>query len=98
VRSANNINFNSIQVPGAGMEPAVIGTAWTLEPNRISQPVAGVNGVYILKVTSVNQGTDQNVESEQMRMAQNLTFRATSQAFNAHREVTEIEDKRSKFY
>jgi peptidyl-prolyl cis-trans isomerase D len=98
VRSANNINFNSIQVPGAGMEPAVIGTAWTLEPDQISQPVAGVNGVYILKVTSVNQGTDQNVESEQMRMAQNLTFRATSQAFDAHREVTEIEDKRSKFY
>lgn len=98
VRSANNINFNAIQVPGAGMEPAVIGTAWTLEPDQLSQPVAGVNGVYVLKVTSVNQGTDQNVESEQMRMAQNLTFRATSQAFNAHREATDVEDKRSKFY
>ena len=98
VRSASNINFNSIQIPGAGMEPAVIGTAWTLETDQVSQPVAGVNGVFVVEVTSVNQGTDQNVENEQMRLAQNLTFRATSQAYNAHREVTEVEDKRAKFY
>ena len=98
VRNASNINFNSIQIPGAGMEPAVIGTAWTLEPDQISQPVAGANGVFIVEVTSVSQGTDQDVETEQMRLAQNLTFRATSQAYNAHREVTEVEDNRAKFY
>ncbi len=98
IRNASNINFNSIQIPGAGMEPAVIGTAWTLEPDQISQPVAGTNGVFIVEVTSVNRGTDQDVESEQMRLAQNLTSRATSQAYEAHRELTEVEDNRSKFY
>jgi peptidyl-prolyl cis-trans isomerase D len=98
VRSASNINFNAVQIPGAGMQPAVIGTAWTLETDQISEPVKGTNGVFIVKVTSTTQGTDQDVEAEQMRLAQNLTFRATSQAYNAHREVVKVEDKRAKFY
>ena len=98
VRSASNINFNAVQIPGAGMQPAVIGTAWTLETDQISEPVKGTNGVFIVKVTSSTQGTDQDVEAEQMRLAQDLTFRANSQAYNAHREVVEVKDKRAKFY
>lgn len=98
VESASNINFNAVQIPGIGMEPAVIGTASTLEPDQISKPVAGNNGVYIVQVTSVNEGTNQDVEAERMQLVQNLSFRAQSQAYNAHREATEVEDQRSKFY
>ncbi|MFW5822130.1 MAG: peptidylprolyl isomerase [Tangfeifania sp.] len=98
VKNASNITFNSAQIPGAGMEPAVIGTAWTLETGQVSQPVTGINGVFVVEVTSVNQGTDQDVESEQMRLARDLTFRASSQAYEAHREKTEVEDNRAKFY
>ncbi len=97
VRNAANINFNSVQIPGAGMEPRVIGTATNLEPNELSQPIAGNNGVYIVEVTSVNEGTV-NLENEKMRMAQNVNFRAASQAYTAHREQAEIEDQRAKFY
>jgi len=98
IESASNINFNAVQIPGVGMEPAVIGTATTLDTDQISKPVAGNSGVYIVQVTSVTQGTNQDVESEQLQLAQNLTFRAQSQAYNAHREIAEIEDQRSKFY
>jgi len=98
IESASNINFNAVQIPGVGMEPAVIGTATTLDTDQISKPVAGNSGVYIVQVTSVTQGTNQDVESEQLQLAQNLTFRAQSQAYNAHREIAEIEDQRAKFY
>ncbi|SHJ87170.1 peptidyl-prolyl cis-trans isomerase D [Tangfeifania diversioriginum] len=98
VESASNINFNSVQIPGVGMEPAVIGTATTLDADQISKPVTGNSGVYIVQVTSVTEGTNQDVESEQMQLAQNLTFRAQSEAYNAHREIAEIEDQRAKFY
>jgi peptidyl-prolyl cis-trans isomerase D len=97
VRNATNINFNSVQVPGAGMEPRVIGTATSLPASELSQPVAGNNGVYIVEVTSVNEGTV-NLENEKMRLAQNVNFRAASQAYTAHREQAEIEDQRAKFY
>ncbi len=98
VKNASNINFNAVQVPGIGMEPAVIGAAATLETDEISQPVAGNNGVYIIKVTSVNQETDQDLENEKLRLAQNLTSRAMAQAYSAHREEAEIEDNRASFY
>ena len=97
VRNANNINFSSVQIPGAGMEPSVIGTATNLAVNEISRPVAGINGVYIVEVTSINEG-NVNIESEKMRLAQNVNFRAASQAYSAHREQAEIDDRRAKFY
>lgn len=97
VRNAANINFNSVQIPGAGMEPRVIGTATTLSANELSQPVAGNNGVYVVEVTSVNEGTV-NLANEKTRLAQNVNFRAASQAYTAHREQAEIEDQRAKFY
>lgn len=98
VKNAANVDFNAFSIPGVGLEPAVVGTVATLEVDKISTPVAGNNGVYIVKVTSVNQSGDENVNAEQLRLAQNMTFRANSQAYEAQREAAEIVDKRAKFY
>ncbi|MBW6535371.1 MAG: SurA N-terminal domain-containing protein [Mariniphaga sp.] len=98
VRNASNVNFSSIQIPGIGMEPKVIGTATNLSPDQISNPVAGNNGVFIVKVTTVNEDGNQDVENEKTRLVQNLTFRAASQAYSAHREKAKVEDQRAKFY
>jgi peptidyl-prolyl cis-trans isomerase D len=86
VRNASNISFNSFSIPGLGAEPAVVGTVASLEANKISKPIAGNNGVYIVKVTSVNQVPDQGAELEQNRLAQSMTNRATSQALEAQRK------------
>ena len=81
------------------MEPAVIGTVTSLEVDQISQPIAGTNAVFIVKPTSItNDAAGQDIAIEQVRLAQNLNFRAASQAFEAHRNSVEIVDRRSKFY
>ncbi|MDD4143551.1 MAG: SurA N-terminal domain-containing protein [Prolixibacteraceae bacterium] len=99
VRNANDITFSSIQVPGAGMEPALVGTAAALEPDIISKPVAGNNSVFLVKVTSVSQDAEEtDIETEKMRLAGDLNFRTNSAAYAAHRENAEIIDRRSKFY
>lgn len=98
VETASNIHFNAIQIPGAGMEPSVIGVASALEPDQLSDPIPGNSGVFLIKVTSVDQEEDQDIDTEKTRLAQNYTFRANSQAWLAHREATEIEDNRTKFY
>jgi peptidyl-prolyl cis-trans isomerase D len=98
VKNAANIDFNSFSIPGLGLEPAVVGTVATLEVDKISEPIAGNNGVYITKVTSVDQGVEADVASEQINLGQAQGFRASSQAFEAHRNSVEIVDKRSKFY
>jgi peptidyl-prolyl cis-trans isomerase D len=98
IREASNINFNSVQVPGIGMEPKVVGTATHLPPNTLSSPIAGNNGVYIVEVYDVEEGTGNGLETEKMRLAQNLNFRATSQAYTVHREKADVDDQRAKFY
>lgn len=98
INSASNINFNSFQVPGIGMEPGLIGTVTSLEVDQLSKPVAGNNGVFIAKVTATNKNTDGDVDNEQLRMAQNMNYRSSSQAFESLRKQVEITDKRSKFY
>jgi len=98
VKNAANINFNSFSIPGLGLEPAVVGTVASLEVDKISKPIAGNNGVYIVKVTSVNKGAEQGVDAEQARLAQSMGYRALSQATEAQRKKAEIVDKRAKFY
>lgn len=98
VKNATNINFNLFSIPGLGLEPAVIGTVATLEVDKIAKPVAGNNGVYIVKVTSADEQVQEDVTAEQTRLAQSLGFRANSQSFEAHRNSVEIIDKRAKFY
>ena len=98
VKDAANISFTSYSVPEMGMEPAVIGTVVSLAQDKISAPVKGNSGVYLLKVVSVSEGTDSDVVAEQNRLAQSLGYRVNYQAFEAQKKVAEIEDKRSKFY
>ena len=98
VKVANNLTFNSVSIPAVGVEPAVIGTLSSLAKDQISAPVIGNNGVYLLKVTAVTTGTDEDVLAEQKRLDQSLGYRANYQAYQAHRDAVEVIDKRSKFY
>lgn len=98
VQNAANLNFNAFSIPGLGLEPAVIGTVTNMEVDAVSKAVSGNNGVYIVKVTSIDEGIEEDIAVEQIRLAQSLGFRANSQSFEAHRNSVEIVDKRAKFY
>jgi len=98
VGEAQNINFESSSIPGVGFEPAIAGAATALEANQVSKPVAGNSGVFVVKVTSVSQGTDQDVKADKQRLAASINYRANMVAFEALRENAKIVDKRSKFY
>jgi len=98
VGEAQNINFESSSIPGVGYEPAIAGAATALEANQVSKPVVGTSGVYVVKVTSVNPGTDQELASAKQRLAASVNYRANTLAFEALRENAKIVDKRAKFY
>ena len=58
----------------------------------------GNNGVYVVKVTNVIQGTDQDIAAGKQRFSTSANYRASSLAFEALRENAKIVDKRAKFY
>jgi len=98
VNEANDINFDSYSIPGAGSEPAIAGAASVLQVNQISKPVQGNNGVYVVKVTAEKTNSQVDLPSEKFKLAATMNYRANSEAFEALREYAKIVDKRGKFY
>ncbi len=47
------IRFNSPSLGNAGVEPNVIAAFCSLEKGKVSQPIVGENGVYVLAVTDI---------------------------------------------
>ncbi len=95
---AKDISFDTYSIPGVGYEPAIAGAATALEGNQVSKPVIGTNGVYVVKVNSVNSGSDQDIAGNRQKMAASIGYRANMYAFEALRENAKIVDKRAKFY
>jgi peptidyl-prolyl cis-trans isomerase D len=95
---AQNVTFETYSFPGVGFEPAIAGAATALDANQVSKPVIGTNGVYVVKVNSVNMGTDGDIKADKQKLAASVNYRTNTLAFEALRENAKIIDKRSKFY
>ncbi|MCW3788391.1 peptidylprolyl isomerase [Plebeiibacterium sediminum] len=97
VQSATNINFAAYQVTGAGFEPALIGLATNAEVNKISIPVKGNRGVYVVKVTSETVAEKADLEAAERTLTQSNEYKVRS-LNNAIREEAEITDSRAKYF
>ncbi|MBN2597248.1 SurA N-terminal domain-containing protein [Labilibaculum sp.] len=100
VKTATGISFQSFQIPGAGIEPKVISTASMLEKGKISSPVKGNQGVYMLVITNENSDevSDVTVQAFKSRLEQGYQYRTNYQAFQALKDNANVIDKRYKFY
>jgi peptidyl-prolyl cis-trans isomerase D len=98
IMEANDINYSSFRIPGAGSEPKVIGAAMELEENEISFPVQGQNGVYMIEVTNVTRSQSTQPAIVKQRNIQRMRRSAPFEAYTALKEAADIQDKRYKFY
>ncbi len=95
---ATDINFQAYSIPAYGVEPALIASAINTEPNKISTPIKGLNGVYILKVLSSNTVEEVDFATEQIKLINMLSSRVDYQVFEALKKSASIVDKRAKFF
>lgn len=102
VSVAQHINFMTPFIPDAGFEPKVVGAAFNpaLKGGKLSNPVYGNNGVFIIKVDSVTLETPatgnlaQDVKQQEMMLQQQVG----SQIFDVLKKNADIEDRRLKFF
>ncbi|MCD6556024.1 MAG: hypothetical protein J7K64_02410, partial [Bacteroidales bacterium] len=100
-KTAKNISFSSSRLNDDGIEYAVIATGTQLEKDKISKPIIGENGVYVLKVTSktgVETVEDKDVENDKMNAERRLYFTISRQIFDALKDAAEVQDDRAKFF
>lgn len=97
VQSASNVNFGSFQVPGAGVEPALIALASMSDVDKISIPIKGNLGVYVVKVTSesISDTPDTNTAKTQLESANSSKSYGLSRSI---REKAEVKDQRLKYF
>ncbi len=98
LQNAENVVFSAYTIPGAGIEPEVIATATTIQPNIMSQPIAGNNGVFVLQVISTDTVGTATIETEQMKLSRDIIYRVDYQAYDALKKAANINDERSKFF
>ncbi|MEA3317115.1 MAG: SurA N-terminal domain-containing protein [Bacteroidota bacterium] len=99
VLDANNINFRSYSLPGAGIEPKIIASASNMKDGVVSEPIIGNNGVYVISINSVTENKDNNnLEIQKIRSLSQYKNRAGYEAYEALKTSANIVDKRAKFY
>lgn len=97
VGSATDVAFGSFFVPGAGMEPELLGTVFGLKANQMSKPFKGNSGVFVVVVDQVNPAPvlpDYSyIKKDIMRSYANKAL----EALNAVKEKSNVKDYRYKF-
>lgn len=100
VKEATEISFNSFQIPGAGIEPKVIAAATLSEQGKISAPIEGNQGVFVIMVNNRIQEevTPEMIQAAKQGMLQSNMYRANYQAIQTLVKNGEVKDMRYKFY
>jgi len=92
-----NIVFANPVIPGSSAEYKAIGTVFGLPVNKISKPIAGEQGVYVVVVDGfVNPAPLTNTVREKEQLAGNLMQRAEGQLFEALKDKDNVKDNRAK--
>ena len=90
------LTFDAFSIPGIGSEPELIGKIFTVEAGKMSVPLAGDNGVYVVQVNNyVDVPADGTARTQ---LERNYASRVAFEASQAVREKAGIEDKRASFY
>ncbi|MDB5003747.1 MAG: peptidylprolyl isomerase [Mucilaginibacter sp.] len=92
-----NIVFANPVIPGSSAEYKVVGTAFGLPLNKISKPIAGQQGVYMLVVNNfIVPAPLTNALREKEQIGQALLQRAQGQLFEALKDKDNVKDNRAK--
>jgi peptidyl-prolyl cis-trans isomerase D len=99
VSTASALTMKSPTIPGAGREPLVVGSAFTLEEGASSGLLIGETGVFMVKVTKKTPAAEiQNFSTYAKTLTTSNANRVNSAVYNALKEGADIEDKRATFY
>ncbi|MEO1030329.1 MAG: SurA N-terminal domain-containing protein [Bacteroidota bacterium] len=96
-RTAAALTLKNTTLAGAGAEPMVIGAAFGLEQGKISKPIDGEKGVYVIEVTKVTDATAlDNYTPIINRLNTALRNSVQTKVYQALEEAADIEDNRAK--
>jgi peptidyl-prolyl cis-trans isomerase D len=92
-----NVVFANPVIPGSSAEYQVIGTVFGLPLNKISKPITGQQGVYVVVVNNfITPAALTNAVREKEQIGQAILQRAQGQLFEALKDKANVKDNRAK--
>ena len=93
------ITFSSYAIPNHGYEPKVIGRALGSSINKLSKPILGINGVFVMQVSSITPGVaPKEWKDAKNQVVQTLAGRVDSGVYTAILKKGNVDDKRYRFF
>lgn len=93
----STLTFGAQIVNGVGQEPKLIGASFNKEnQSKVSAPIAGSNGVYVVKVNSIGTkatNTEELAKSREQTLRQQISYGW----YEGLKKTADIKDNRSKF-
>jgi peptidyl-prolyl cis-trans isomerase D len=97
----STITFSSQIINGIGQEPKLIGAAFNkANQTKASEPIAGTNGVYVIKVNSIGNKAAVAPELASTLVAEKTRtmVQTTYSFFESLKKIADIKDNRSKIF
>ena len=99
VSNASALSVKSPTIPGAGREPAVVGTAFAMNVGETSGLLEGESGVFLISVTKKEEAPKlDNYSTFANTLKTTNAAKVNTAVYNALKEASEIEDNRAIYY
>nr|WP_315251689.1 peptidylprolyl isomerase [uncultured Flavobacterium sp.] len=98
VQKASNITLENPVLPGGvGQEAKVVGNAFALIANKMSAPIEGVTGVYVVKNISTVKAPALKIYADNVAKLKSQSASESNRVLPALKEGAEIKDNRKDF-
>ena len=97
IKTQENSILSNRNIDGIGFDDIMMGTAIGLKSGATSKATIGGNGVFVLKVSKVEESKiPEDLKMQKMQLDQANGGRADYEVFNALKEMANIEDHKSR--
>jgi len=97
VQQVVDLTLENASIPNAGFERKVVGNAFALSVNKISAPIEGNAGVYVVKPTVITKATALPNHSDYVQKVKQQVSGYSSRVIPAIKEEADIKDNRMRF-
>jgi len=99
VKTAVGINFAAYQFGMAGFEPTVIGKTAMATVGKVSAPIKGNAGVYVVRTSNKQQIAQPfNAQMEKMQLNGRMSYSLSYMILQDLKDKADIEDNRLNFF
>ena len=97
VQQAVDITLENANLPNVGQEKKVVGTAFSTAVNKISAPIEGNSGVYVVQTKVITKAPVLKSHADYIAKVKSQVSGYSGRVIPALKDEAEIEDNRIKF-